>query len=450
MPLVEPMKELYQEYLQDESRMKGIATSISFPQNIEEVREVLRICKETGETITIQGAKTGIVGGAVPNGNHILNTKQMQNIASVDEETLLVDAGVNLSTINGYILRNHPKMMFPVDPTEKTATIGGMIATGAKGPIGYEYGDISKYIKGITVVLSDGSERTITPEEADFLAMFRSEGMYGLIVQVQIALVPKPECIWGITFFFPEWQQVCGFADAVKTLRKYESATVVCGEIMDKQTIELIDGYKSNMSKIKGIGAIPEGNNHLIYVEIHAEIEEDLESLVEQLMEVAVEYDSDVEVAWAVSQPREIEMMHDYRHACGECANIYIERQKQNIPELYKLGMDITPVRSLSKTMVEYDLPDVPHILFGHGFAGHLHVNFLPETKEQFEAACAYMEEVSAKLYGMGANIWSEHGVGKRKKELFKALATREEKELVAQKKAYFDGNNVFAPNNIL
>ena len=64
--LIESMEEKYEEYLIDESKYRGYADSISFPESEEQVCQILRQMKEQKIPVTIQGGKTGIVGGAVP------------------------------------------------------------------------------------------------------------------------------------------------------------------------------------------------------------------------------------------------------------------------------------------------------------------------------------------------------------------------------------------------
>ena len=60
-----PLDDAYTAYLRDESRLTGKADSISFPANEAELLEQLRMLRETGTSVTIQGGQTGISGGAV-------------------------------------------------------------------------------------------------------------------------------------------------------------------------------------------------------------------------------------------------------------------------------------------------------------------------------------------------------------------------------------------------
>ena len=72
-----PMDERFQEYLSDESKLTGWADAIAFPENEEELIAVLK--ENAGKPVTIQGAKTGLAGGAVPEGGLVLNLSRMNH-----------------------------------------------------------------------------------------------------------------------------------------------------------------------------------------------------------------------------------------------------------------------------------------------------------------------------------------------------------------------------------
>ena len=76
----ETFRSMYQQYLKDESRTAGYAESISFPQTEEEVRADLKEYCGRGIPVTVQGARTGLTGGCVPFGGHILNTSGLDRI----------------------------------------------------------------------------------------------------------------------------------------------------------------------------------------------------------------------------------------------------------------------------------------------------------------------------------------------------------------------------------
>ena len=80
----------FEEYLRDESRSVGSAQTISFPTCEDEIRSVLRELYPTGTPITVQGSRTGLAGGAVPAGGHVMNLSRAYSYLGLRRD----DAGV--------------------------------------------------------------------------------------------------------------------------------------------------------------------------------------------------------------------------------------------------------------------------------------------------------------------------------------------------------------------
>ena len=134
------MSEKYEEYLIDESKYKGYADSISFPESEEEIVTILEKMKDEQTPVTIQGAKTGITGAGIPMGGHILNLSHMNKViehSTADDGTgrIVVEPGINLMELQKEIAARFRKehLFWPPDPTETSASIGGIVASGAQG-----------------------------------------------------------------------------------------------------------------------------------------------------------------------------------------------------------------------------------------------------------------------------------------------------------------------------
>ena len=78
--LILDWNECHQDYLHDESRLCGKADSIAFPADEDEVRRIVSSVSAEGGVLTVQGARTGIAGGAVPLGGCILNLLSLIHI----------------------------------------------------------------------------------------------------------------------------------------------------------------------------------------------------------------------------------------------------------------------------------------------------------------------------------------------------------------------------------
>ena len=101
----------YPDYLRDESRRVGAAEGVVFPRTEGDVRQVLALMTKRGTPVTVQGARTGIAAGAVPNGGLILNLSRMTEIAGLSPDPrpnaflLRVQPGVVLSDLRKRLLQ---------------------------------------------------------------------------------------------------------------------------------------------------------------------------------------------------------------------------------------------------------------------------------------------------------------------------------------------------------
>lgn len=179
---MEKLDERYAEYLRDESRRVGYADSIAFPRDETEVREVMRCLAVAGAAVTTQGTRTGIAGGAVPAGGHVLNLSRMNRITGLRRDAAsgaffaTVQPGVQLGELREALrtrkfptdgwsaeslaalaaFKQAPPHFFAPDPTETGASIGGMVACNASGACSFRHGPTAAHVSALRVVMADG------------------------------------------------------------------------------------------------------------------------------------------------------------------------------------------------------------------------------------------------------------------------------------------------------
>ena len=154
----ERVAEGYLEYTIDESRTEGkIPERIYFPTNTEEVSSALAEITSRDEQVTVSGARTGIVGGAVCNTPNVISLEKLllQKNASFDSERgrITTGAGTILSDL-GKLIPDSSRLFYPVDPTETSASVGGTVATNASGAKTLAYGPTRAWIEGLTLRIS--------------------------------------------------------------------------------------------------------------------------------------------------------------------------------------------------------------------------------------------------------------------------------------------------------
>lgn len=477
------MSEQYQTYLRDESRLTGQADSIIFPANLQDLQAAVRQCLEEGAPITVQGSRTGICGGAVPMEGRIINLSEMAAPLSLESGEdgffyLKVQPGYLLSSLRRDLRRRRfdwldpaqadtaaarvfsqsAETFWPPDPSELTASIGGIASTNARGPAAFKYGSAGQHIEALEAIMPEGELYTITRDRPEGMvgnidlmqALLGGEGMYGIIASLTLRLLPKPSEMWGISFFFDDENNAAYFIDQVLTL---DIPALAALDFLDKESMALAVSLKEQAAKLREIPDPPAAAAAAVYLELYAYSEEELEAAAEMLMEAAAENGSDPDDSWALSGD-DIEKLRLFRHAVPEAANTRLDKLRLVLPAATKLGGDLTlPGYSFQKALSFYreSLKEagVKAAVFGHCGEKHLHVNLFPEDARQREAALGLMRKWLAESRRQNGFMFREHGIGKTKKEFFQDLEDPQAVEIKRGIKKSLDPKNLFNPGNM-
>ena len=467
------MAETYRHYLMDESKMVGSAESISFPESEAEIHQILRVLQETQIPITIQGGKTGIVGSAVPLRGHIMNLSKMKEVKSFftaeDGSTLLkVEPGVTLIELRKMIerLKTPKPLCWPPESSESTATVGGVVSTDANGICSRIYGDTGSYVDGIRVMNAEGSISEIkkgqgalfmNAKSKDLLEVFLGgEGMYGVITELTLRLISKPEEIWGIGFFFEDQENGLSFVDKLKNeSREVEGARIAAIEYLDRATIEAIEKHKPYLTKLRTLPDIAPDTSSMVYVEIHGERQEPIETIAETLMSACLNANSDPYRTWALSGEHEIEKMRSFLHAAMETAILHIEKVRSEDPRITKLGINMSLENQSLKTLVrrfEIYLKEesLSGNLFGHVGDNTLHINILPKNYDDYIKGKVLLEKWAQKFTPFRGKAIRAYGIGKLKKSIFLKATSNAGIEEIIKLKKQLDKNNLWNPGNMI
>ena len=184
-------EEINPDYAKDEmpiygTHMPDLAVQ---PRSTEEVAAVMKICYENNIPVTPRGAGTGLAGGAVPlYGGVLIDISKMNKIKYYDMENFVVEieAGVLLNDLAEDC--QSKGMLYPPDPGEKFACVGGNVATNAGGMRAVKYGATRDYVRAMTVVLPTGEithlGATVSKTSSGYSLlnlMIGSEGTLGII-----------------------------------------------------------------------------------------------------------------------------------------------------------------------------------------------------------------------------------------------------------------------------
>jgi glycolate oxidase len=199
--LLESPEDLHPYECDGLSAYRQIPGLVALPETIEQVQQILRLCSEYHVPVVARGAGTGLSGGALPVENGLLlSLAKFKRILEIDQLncTATVQPGVRNLAISEAVAQHG--LYYAPDPSSQIAcSIGGNVAENAGGVHCLKYGLTVHNVLGIKFVTIDGElvtlgGKTLDSYGYDLLALLTgSEGMLGVIVEVIVKLLPKPE-----------------------------------------------------------------------------------------------------------------------------------------------------------------------------------------------------------------------------------------------------------------
>ncbi len=486
--------DTYALYLDDESHsFDGKAEKIVFPSTEAEVAALMKAAFEAGTAVTIQGGRTGLTGAAVPLGGLAMNLEKMTDLLYMDyakdEElySIAAEAGVTLedlvkavSTRNLELLENKgtekqqaalssflgesDTFTFPVDPTEMSAWLGGLVACNASGAKTYKYGAVRNWVYRIRVVLangnildinrgdvisedgkfvitlSDGSDiEVVVPtyempktknaaglfakHDMDLIDLFIGcEGILGVITLVELGLNKLPENIMTVMAFFPSEEDAVNF---VYDIRAPDSPVKMDFlEYFGPNAIEMIK-EKASSAGIT-VPAMKDDTKAIVFFEF-SYTEEQMEEKIMGLEEVLNKHNTSSESSWAGLDRTELEKMKTVRHFIPETVNGLIAQRKAKYNEVHKIGTDMAvPDEALRDYLKFYrstlEEQGMEYVIFGHIGDNHLHVNMIPRNNEEVEQGMNNYMMFAKRAVELGGTVAAEHGIGKLKRAFLEAM----------------------------
>jgi glycolate oxidase len=173
---------------------------VALPETIEQAQAVMRLCHQQGVPVVARGAGTGLSGGALPVDNGVLlSLAKFNRILAIDplNRTATVQPGArNLAVSEAASVHG---LYYAPDPSSQIAcTIGGNVAENAGGVHCLKYGltvhnVLSLKVLTVEAELLEMGSGGLDGPGYDLLALFTgSEGLLGVIVEVTLKLLPKP------------------------------------------------------------------------------------------------------------------------------------------------------------------------------------------------------------------------------------------------------------------
>jgi D-lactate dehydrogenase (cytochrome) len=492
---VKTQKDDIQIYLSDASNLAGgEAKTIFIPETIDDIAKILRDADAAGTPVTISGARTGTVGGAIPFGGIIVSLEKLNRIKTIDKAGMfaVVEPGVILGDLQAAI--DNDGLFYPPDPTEWSCQIGGTVATNASGARSFKYGASREFVRRLTVVLasgeiielrrgesvSDGAGQIILKtrdgrevtarvptyerpnvrknvsgyyngQPLDAIDIFiGSEGTLGVIAEIELALLPKPEAFFSGIVFFQDGTQLLSFVEEAK------SRSFVSRRASSEPSVELdidatlIEYFDSNALRFiaEKFPETPSDAAGAVFFEQEATAENE-DKMLELWNDLLERHGADLEHSWFTTNEQDRDRMRSFRHALPVAVNERITRYKQR-----KVGTDMAvPDENFAGFLRFYNealsASGIDYVIFGHIGDCHLHANLLPKDEAEAEKARHIYGRCVAQAIMLGGTVSAEHGIGKLKRKYLAAMMGERYLNEMAELKGAFDPNGMIGRGNI-
>src|SRR5881392_2252108 len=221
---------------------------VVFAKTAGHVASILQLANQTKTAVVTRGSGTGLSGGSIPRpGCIVLCTVKMNRILELDRAnlTMLVEPGA--TTLQVAEAAVDAGLFYPPDPgSMKISTIGGNVAENSGGLRGLKYGVTRNYVMGMEVVLPSGellwTGNKCVKDVAGYSLkdlFIGSEGTLGVITQVLLRLIPKPQAKKTMVATFAQMDQ------AAETVSAIIAAQIIpCTlEFPDRMTIHCVEDY---------------------------------------------------------------------------------------------------------------------------------------------------------------------------------------------------------------
>ncbi|MGP6433149.1 glycolate oxidase subunit GlcD [Pseudomonas paraglycinae] len=410
---------------------------VVLPRHIDEVQGVLRICHERRVPVVARGAGTGLSGGALPLEKGVLLVMaRFNNILHIDPEarTARVQPGVRNLAISQAAAPFG--LYYAPDPSSQIAcSIGGNVAENAGGVHCLKYGLTVHNLLKVEILTAEGEHLTLGSDALDspgfdLLALFTgSEGLLGVITEVTVKLLPKPQTAKVLLAAFDSVEK------AGRAVADIIAAGIIPGglEMMDNLAIRAAEDF------------------------IHAGYPVDAEAIL--LCELdGVEADVHDDCA-RVRQVLDHAGATELRQARDEAERVRFWAGRKNaFPAVGRLSPDYY---CMDGTIPRRELPGVLHAIaqlsaeYGlrvanvfHAGDGNMHPLILfdanqPGELERAEVLGGKILELCVKV---GGSITGEHGVGREKINQMCAQFNGDELTLFHAVKKAFDPGGLLNP----
>ncbi|MDP6709602.1 MAG: FAD-linked oxidase C-terminal domain-containing protein [Alphaproteobacteria bacterium] len=413
---------------------------VVLPETTEQVSEILSLCDRRGIKVVPRGAGTSLSGGALPLADGVLlGLGKFNRILEIDYQNRAVRTQPGVTNLAITQAVEGAGFYYAPDPSSQIAcSIGGNVAENSGGVHCLKYGLTTNNILGLEVVLMSGEVvrlggKHLDAEGYDLLGLMTgSEGLLGVITEVTVRILKKPETAVALLIGFASNE------DAGAAVADIIGAGIIPGgiEMMDRDAIHAAEAFANC--------GYPLDVESLLIVELDGP-EAEVEHLTGRVREIA-------EGRGAVN----------LRISDGEAERLqFWAGRKAAFPAIGRISPDYfcmdgtIPRRQLPRVLARmaelstrYGLR-VANVF--HAGDGNLHPLILYDANQpgELERAEAFGADILRLCVEVGGVLTGEHGVGVEKRDLMGEMFTETDLDQQMRVKCAFDPENRLNPGKV-
>ena len=413
---------------------------VVLPSDTGQVSEVLKYCHAEGVKVVPRGAGTSLSGGALPlEDGIILGLGKFNRVLDIDygNRCAVVQPGVTNLAITQAV--EHEGFYYAPDPSSQIAcTIGGNVAENSGGVHCLKYGLTTNNVLGLEMVLVTGEVvrlggRHLDSEGYDLLGlMVGSEGLLGVVTEVTVRILRKPETARAVLVGFPSSE------DAGACVASVIAAGIIAGgmEMMDRPTIHAAEAFVQ--------AGYPLDVEALLIVELDGP-EAEVDSLLGRVAEIARTHNAG-SLRVSTSEEERLSFWAGRKAAFPAVGRIS--------PDYYCMDGTI-PRRQLPKVLARMrELSEHYNLRAAnvfHAGDGNLHPLILYDANipGELERAEHFGADILRLCVEVGGVLTGEHGVGVEKRDLMGEMFSQADLDQQQRVKCAFDGRGLLNPGKV-
>jgi glycolate oxidase len=424
---------------------KNTPDVVVFPTSTAEVVEVVKLCNNANIPFVPRGAGTSLAGGTLAVGGGVMvcltRMKRILEISTRDRYAIVEPGVVNLwltRSLGGTGFHYAP------DPSSQSAcTIGGNVATNSGGPHTLKYGVTVNHVRGVELVLPDGSvieTGGVTEDNPGYDLtglIVGNEGTFGITTKVVVGLTRDPEA--GRTLL--------GVFDSVDSATETVSGIIAAGIV--PAALEMLDTLMIQAVEQAFHFGFPTDAGAILIIEVDG-LDAGLDHEAQAISEIVRTHGGTVakSITWRTrKEPEYVAIWKSRKSAFGAIGRLSPTFCTQDgvVPRT-KLPHILRFITQVGK---RYGIR-IANVF--HAGDGNIHPILLFDERDPDQVARVLKasHEILDECIAAGGSVTGEHGIGVEKMEFMPKLFTPEDLAAMVALRNTFNPDGRCSPDKML